>query len=738
MLLIATINTKAQQIKGRVVEILPSGEESPLPGSNVVWDGTTVGSTSNEQGFYLINEPESYPATMVVTFVGYKTYKKEIKKWGSYHIVLESSVKISQIDVKGKVNTTQISTLDPINVQTISTGELEKAACCNLSESFSTNATVDVTFTDAVSGAKQIQMLGLDGVYTQITQENMPLIRGMSSSYGLSYVPGTWIESIQIIKGSGSVVNGFESLTGQLNLEYYKPNSAPKLFWNAYINQEGKLENNLLFAKQNGDWQSNLFTHISYFDKEIDKRGELGGERIGDKFLDVPKIKQVNILNRWQYKGNPNYGMQLLAKALIEERLGGQISSVPKEDRYIVDINNSLYEIFSKIGAIQPNTPGKSAGLQTSFRLHNQTAIFGKNNYEALQESAYLNFIRQTYINNTDNIFKYGFSQYADRYTESFSGNINTPFNNQIRLDLMSGFFSEYTFKSGDVFNITTGIRADYYNNTKKFNYVPRLNMKYNPNEKTAIRLSAGRAFRIANVFAENASFLASGRTIDVVEELNPEIAWNYGANLTYCFYLNEREGTINLDAYRTDFENQVVVDIETPSELSFYNLDGTSYANSIQADIMYELFDRFDVKAAYKINDVHITYNGAEKIAPLTPKNRALVNMSYATNFDKWMFDLTWNYIGESRVPSYKTDDLFGDYRSEHMSDPFYLINAQVTKKFKDFSIYVGGENLLSYTQENPIIDAGNPTSSAFDASLIYAPVMGRMIYTGLRYKIK
>ena len=738
MLLIATIDTKAQQIKGRVVEILPSGEESPLPGANVVWDGTTIGSTSNEQGFYLINEPENYPATMVVTFIGYQSYKKEIKEWGNYDIVLESSVKISQVEVKGKVNTTQVSTLDPINIQTILTGELEKAACCNLSESFSTNATVDVTFTDAVSGAKQIQMLGLDGVYTQITQENMPLIRGMSSSYGLSYVPGTWIESIQIIKGSGSVVNGFESLTGQLNLEYYKPNSAPKLFWNAYINQEGKLENNLLFAKQNGDWQSNLFTHISYFDKEIDKRGELGGERIGDKFLDVPKIKQVNILNRWQYKGNPNYGMQLLAKALIEERLGGQISSVPKEDRYIVDINNSLYEIFSKFGAIQPNTPGKSAGLQTSFRLHNQTAIFGKNNYEALQESAYLNFIRKTYINNTDNILKYGFSQYADRYTESFSGNINTPFNNQIRLDLMSGFFSEYTFKSGDVFNITTGIRADYYNNTKKFNYVPRLNMKYNPNEKTAVRLSAGRAFRIANVFAENASFLASGRTIDVVEKLNPEIAWNYGANFTYCFYLNGREGTINLDAYRTDFENQVVVDIETPSELSFYNLDGTSYANSIQADIMYELFDRFDVKAAYKINDVHITYNGAEKIAPLTPKNRALVNMSYATNFDKWMFDLTWNYIGESRVPSYKIDDLFGDYRSEHMSDPFYLINAQVTKKFEDFSIYVGGENLLSYTQENPIIDAGNPTSSAFDASLIYAPVMGRMIYTGLRYKIK
>jgi outer membrane cobalamin receptor len=261
--------------------------------------------------------------------------------------------------------------------------------------------------------------------------------------------------------------------------------------------------------------------------------------------------------------------------------------------------------------------------------------------------------------------------------------------------------------------------------------------MKYNPNEKTAIRFSAGKAFRIANALVENASFLASNRTVSIDEELDPEIAWNYGANLTHCFYLNGREGTINLDVYRTEFDNQVVVDIETPGKLSFSNLEGTSYANSIQADFMYELFDNFDVKVAYKINDVHTTYNGEEKISPLTPKNRALVNMSYATNFEKWMFDLTWNYIGESRVPSYfpyETDYLF----PEEMSDPFSLINAQVTKKFKNFSVYVGGENLLSYTQENPIIDAGNPTSSAFDASLIYAPINGRMIYVGFRFKIK
>ena len=731
IVLIATINSKAQEnIKGRVVEHEQDGSETPIPGANVYWEGTTIGVATDEQGYYSIPEPVSYPAIMVVSFVGYQQYSQVIKENGHYHILLSPSVELQEVKVKGKVNTTKFSTVNSINMQTLSTGELEKAACCNLSESFSTNATVDVNFTDAVSGAKKIQMLGLDGAYTQITQENMPLIRGISSSYGLSYVPGTWIESIQIIKGSGSVVNGFESFAGQINLEYYKPESAPKLFWNVYTNSEGKLENNLLFAKKVGAWKSNLFTHISHFDKEIDSKENPDG------FMNMPKVTQFNALNRWEYK-DKNYHIGFTVRGLVEDRLGGTMDSIKERlsNPYVVDIHNDLLEFTSKTGAIQPNSPGKSAGLQTSFRRHNQTAIFGDNNYKGLQESAYFNLIRQTYIGSTNHKLKYGTSYYADRYTETFSGHIDTAFTENERVDLMTGVFSEYSYKWGESFNLTAGIRADYYNNSEEINYLPRLNMKYNPTEKMAIRFSAGKAFRVANVFVENASFLASNREISV-GNLNPEIAWNYGANITYCFYLFGREGTINADAYRTDFENQVVVDIEKQGELSFYNLDGESYATSMQLDFAYELFDRFDVKMAYKINDVKSTYSGDDKIAPLTPKYRALFNMSYATNFDKWVFDVTANYVGESRVPLHEVENQI--QVAEYFSDPFYLYNAQVTKKFRKFDVYLGGENLLSEMQENPIIDAENPKSEVFDASLIYAPVMGRLIYAGLRYKIK
>ena len=725
MVLIAIINTKAQKnIKGNVFEQMEDSTKIPIPGANVYWEGTTTGVATNTEGFYSIPEPEKYPATMVVSFVGYQMYKQISEKWIDVQcpILLSPSVELQEVKVKGKVNTTKFSTINSINMQTLSTGELEKAACCNLSESFSTNATVDVNFSDAVSGAKQIQMLGLDGMYTQITQENMPLIRGISSAYGLSYVPGTWIESIQIIKGSGSVVNGFESFAGQINLEYYKPESAPRLFWNMYTNQEGKIENNLLLAKKDGKWKSNLFTHISHFDKEIDSKKDPDG------FMNMPKVTQFNALNRWEYK-DKNYHIGFTVRGLVEDRMGGTVKK-RVANPYVVDIHNDLLEFTSKTGSIQPNSPGKSAGLQTSFRRHNQTAIFGRNNYKGMQESAYLNLIRQTYLGNTDHKLKYGISYYADRYTESFSGNINNAFSDKIRMDLMSGLFSEYNYSWGESFNLTAGLRADYYNNTDTINYLPRLNMKYNPTEDMAIRFSAGKAFRIANVFVENASFLASNRMISL-EELSPETAWNYGMNITYCFRLFGREGTINADAYRTEFENQIVVDIEKQYELSFYNLDGVSYANSMQLDLAYELFNRFDVKMAYKINDVITTFRGVDKTAPLTPEDRGLLNFSYATNFDKWMFDVTANYIGESRIPSHSKID-------EEFSKPFNLYNAQITKRFRYFDIYLGGENMLDYKQNNPILDANTPDSPIFDASLIYAPINGRMIYVGFRYKIK
>lgn len=709
-ILVINLNLNAQDIIGKVLELNSDGSISPIFGANVYWEETTVGTTTDSNGNYTINEATSFPASLSVSYVGYTYDSKEFIN-NEFIFYLKRSVELDEVNIRSSVNSTKYSVVNSLNVQTLTVNELQKAACCNLSESFSTNASVDVSYSDAISGAKKIRMLGLDGRYVQITNESIPLIRGLSSSYGLNYVPGTWIESIQIIKGSGSVVNGFESFTGQINLEYFKPSTADKIYWNVYANSGQRFENNLALKKIYDKWSSNLFTHFSYHNKEIDENN--------DGFMDMPHLKNFNVLNRFKYKGSNVFSAQLFVKAMYEDREGGQLSNFLNP--YKIDIHNDIIEIGTKTG-ILPDEDQRSIGLQTSFRRHNQEAQFGDKLYTGLQESVYLNLIRDVKINN--NTFRYGLNYNADRFEESFNDSL---FN---KIDLITGVFSEYNLKIDDYFILVAGFRADYHNNSQ-YHYTPRVNVKYNPTDDLALRISAGKAFRISNIFVEHSNFLASNRIVKVRENLLPEVAWNMGFNLTYCFRLFGKEGIINADAYRTEFENQIVVDIENPGFLNFYNLNGKSFANTLQIDLGYELVERLNIKLAYKINEVKIEYENRGLLQPpLTPRDRALVNLSYANTSKDWEFDFTTNFVGESRLPAHQdVKDAF--------SNPFFVHNSQITKRYDYIEVYIGVENILNFTQDNPIKIADNPTDENFDASIVYAPINGRKIYLGLRYRI-
>lgn len=709
-ILVINLNLNAQDIIGKVLELNSDGSISPIFGANVYWEETTVGTTTDANGNYTINEATSFPASLSVSYVGYTYDSKEFIN-NEFIFYLKRSVELDEVNIRSSVNSTKYSVVNSLNVQTLTVNELQKAACCNLSESFSTNASVDVSYSDAISGAKKIRMLGLDGRYVQITNESIPLIRGLSSSYGLNYVPGTWIESIQIIKGSGSVVNGFESFTGQINLEYFKPSTADKMYWNVYANSGQRFENNLALKKIYEKWSSNLFTHFSYHNKEIDENN--------DGFMDMPHLKNFNVLNRFLYEGSNVFRAQLFVKAMYEDREGGQLSNFLNP--YKIDIHNDIIEIGTKTG-ILPDEDQRSIGLQTSFRRHNQEAQFGDKLYNGLQESVYLNLIRDVKINN--NTFRYGLNYNADRFEESFNDSL---FN---KIDLITGVFSEYNLKIDDYFILVAGFRADYHNNSQ-YHYTPRVNVKYNPTDDLALRISAGKAFRISNIFVEHSNFLASNRIVKVRENLLPEVAWNMGFNLTYCFRLFGKEGIINADAYRTEFENQIVVDIENPGFLNFYNLNGKSFANTLQIDLGYELVERLNIKLAYKINEVKIEYENRGLLQPpLTPRDRALVNLSYANTSKDWEFDFTTNFVGKSRLPAHQeVKDAF--------SNPFFVHNSQITKRYDNIEVYIGAENILNFTQDNPIKIADNPTDENFDASIVYAPINGRMIYLGLRYKL-
>ncbi|MBR73656.1 MAG: hypothetical protein CL872_01755 [Dehalococcoidaceae bacterium] len=731
----AIINLKAQdQIKGKVLEISTDGA-IPIIGVNVYWEGTSIGTATDVNGNYTIQEAPSYPATLNVSFVGYTLDSKE-EVDNQYIFYMKPSIELDEVKVKGSVKTTKTSLIDPINTQIISTGEIQKAACCNLSECFETNNTVDVSYSDGVSGIKKIQMLGLDGKYIQITNEIIPLIRGLQRSYGLSYIPGSWIESIQIIQGSGSVVNGFESFTGQINLEYFKPQEeSDKLNWNVYANASGKLENNLILTKYNGDWRSNLFTHVSYFDRELDHHGTHHdhsdhSDHQGDKFLDMPRSKYLSFLNRWKYFGSEKYRFQINFRTVLEERVAGQITTDESiTNPYLINVDNQIIQVYTKLGKIKSDK--KSIGTQTSFTLHNQEAKFGRNEYSGLQESFSINIIEQNQLHDY-HLLKYGMSCFSDRFTESFQGNTNYSFLEKKRVDLVTGLFSEYQYQK-DNFNIITGLRADYYNIEEKVYYSPRVNLKYNPGDRTAFRLSGGRAFRISNTLAENMNFLASARKIIIEDELQPEIGLNFGLNLSHCFYLLGNEGTFNLDIYRTEFEDQIVVNIEKQDQVSFTNLRGKSFSNVIQIGLEYKIINNLQLRLGYKKNRAVSTFNGIEAQLPLQPEQKGLINLSYKTISDKWHFDITTNYNGSSRVPE-------SAISAGYFSSSFILLNSQITRKWDNFDMYIGAENLTDYTQPNPIIDAENPLGleSDFDASLIWGPVMGRNIYAGIRYKIK
>lgn len=721
----------AQHTMGKIFGTNDKGAKEALPGANVHWQGTTIGSSADADGMFQIPNPESVPAKLIVSMMGFVSDTITVKKQDrmDLQIVLKNTIELKEVNIETHQSSTQFSSFKPINTEIIGSKELLKAACCNLSESFSTNASVDVAFTDAVSGAKKIQMLGLDGIYTQILSENMPMLRGLSAAYGLNYIPGTWIDNILVTKGTGSVVNGYESISGQINLEFLKPQDQKKRFFiNLYGNEKGRMEANIHFAKKfNTKWTTLLFTHASQMQVKQDLNH--------DSFLDMPLTRQYNIFNRWDYHNQKNFEQQFGIKALYETRQGGQTNFNYATDfgttnAYGIGINTKALEYFTKTGFMFPSTPLKSIGIQTSGKWQQQDMYFGLRQYNGEQKNFYLNAIYANIINNTNHKYKLGASYMLDDYSEKYNDSAFA------RKESVPGVFGEYTYTHPDNFSLVAGFRADYHN-LYGMQYTPRLHLRYNATKSTTLRLSGGRGFRTANIFVENQSVFASSRQVVIKEKLKPEIAWNYGVSANQKFKLFNNEAFVNVDFFRTDFQNQVIVDLDqNVNKIVFYNLDGKSYSNSLQVDFGFTPLKMFDVKMAYKWYDVKTTYNSELLDKPFVPKHRVMLNMAYSTYMDIWKFDFTTNWLGQSRIPNTLLSPV--QYQLPTHSNDYFLMNAQITKKFRKFDVYLGCENILNYMQKNPIIAADKPFGNNFDASMIYAPVDGRIIYTGFRMSIK
>jgi outer membrane receptor for ferrienterochelin and colicins len=736
LFLLETLSVNAQNlITGIIKERDENGIEQPIFGVSVRWYGDTKFTQTDTTGFFTISS-DSLPNKLILELLGYKGDTVFIERPGQYTFFLKPEGKnLDLVIVQGRKSSTVIDSESSYNTKLMNEKELYKAACCNLSESFETNPSVDVNYSDAVSGAKQIQMLGLSGIYTQLTTENLPGTRGLASNFGLSYIPGTWIESIQVTKGIGSVVNGYESVAGQINVELKKPEDSEKLYLNGFMNSMLRTEGNLnLSTKVSKRISTSLLTHIDLWKNKIDFNK--------DGFLDMPLSNQYSFMNRWKYKSKKGFESQAGIKILSDDRTGGQANFNKETDRlttnhYGLGIQTKRYEGFAKAGYVWQAKPYKSIGLMVDGLQHETNNYFGLTTYKGLQQSLYGNLIYHSIIKNTNHKFKTGISWMYDQYNEKINAITYK------RTESVPGAFVEYTFKHKERLTIVSGFRTDY-NSLFGWIFTPRLHAKYNLTEKATIRLAAGRGQRTSNIFAENISYFATSRQAVIIASnsgkgygLNPEIAWNYGVNFLREFKLNNHSGSFNLDYYRTDFKNQVVVDLDaSPQSVVYSNLKGVSYSNSMQAELNYEPFKKFDVRLAYRFYDVKTTYHGQLMERYLLSKHRAFLNLAYATK-NKWSFDFTINWNGRKRIPNTQTNPSL--YQRQIYSPSYLLMNAQISKKmWKIFDAYVGIENIGNFRQKDLIIAPDAPFGPYFDSSLIWGPVLGRMYYIGFRLKIK
>lgn len=724
ILIFFAITAQAKEVKGHVFD----DNDQPIIGANVYWEGTQQGTTTDVDGAFKLKTREG-ANKLVVSYIGYETFVLPVTNVDEpLKIKLKGEVALEEVVISERKIGTIASRTSVLQTQKITYDELCRAACCNLAESFETNPSVDVSYADAATGARQIKLLGLAGTYVQMLTENYPNFRGAASLYGLDYVPGAWMESIQVSKGTSSVKNGYEALAGQINVEFKKPPTADIFSVNLFGSDAGRYEGNADASWHINDKVSTgLLVHYSN-----DKKQHDGND---DGFLDTPLREQVNLMNRWYHKLD-KYVAQYGVRYLHESRTGGQATKHHDfADPYKVHLNTNRAELYTKQAYIIDNEKVESVALILSGSYHEQKSMYDRTPYNVYQNNVYASLLYEKEFSPAHSLST-GLSMNYDGFSENLLQNdVRNVFD---RTEVVPGAYLQYTYNLNDKLILLGGIRADY-SSLYDFFVTPRVHIKYNPFDWFHVRVSAGKGFRTANILAENNFLLSSSRKMNIADNLDQEEAWNTGVNLAFYIPLFGKELTLNGEWYYTNFLKQVVVDMDSdPHAVSFYNLDGKSYSNSFQVEATYPFFRGFTLTAAYRYTDAKTDYRNAAGVTqrlkkPLVSDYKGLLTASYQTPLKKWQFDLTGQFNGGGRMPA--PDATNPLWKSDF--NAYTVVNAQITKYFRRWSVYIGAENLFDYKQSHPIIDAENPRGDNFDGSMVWGPVHGRKIYAGLRFNI-
>lgn len=729
-----------------------------LPGAYVRWAHETSSMTVTDGFGYFKLSGAQIGDTLFASMLGYNTAAWIFDGSSYVDIPLTAGVDLGEAEVVARKSATQFSLLSPLDVQSLNRKELAKAACCNLSEAFETNASVDASFTDAVTGTRQIRMLGLDGKYSQIQVDNLPGPRGLSAVRGLLFIPGDWVNEIHISKGAGTVTQGYESITGQINVALKNPDTADPYHANLYVNGAGRKEFNYVSRHDvSRRWSTAILIHGLH--------NEQSNDRNNDGFLDTPMQRHFVGRNEWKFKGDRGIRGEYAASYVNTEAVAGQqaafedsmgwrdwmnLMETPAAPSWSAITAIERLELSAKTGFVFPNAEWRTIGTQWNYYNHHHEQRFGKNEYDGKEQFFRGNVLYSDILGTTDHKFTAGATYVYNSFDESFSVS-DTMGMSPSRQEQIPGGFLEYTWNSNERWNVIAGIRYDQHNLFGRF-ISPRFHARWSATENTSIKLAAGKGYRTSNHFMEQLGAWASQRqwNWNVYGTTVPEEATNFGLNVTSKFRLNYREATLTLDGYSTQFQNKLVVDLDrSTGAIDLSTLDGQSFANSAQFEFNWDVHRRWDMRLAYRWVNAHTDRTpGNPTLDPFVSRHRAFSQFSYASQMNErkgqWRADMTFQWIGAQRLPLTSENPVV--FQREAMAPHFVQLNVQVTRQFTpQFSIYGGVENALNYKQDRPIIAADygmEPVSEAdfnqyFDASLVYGPIFGRMLYAGLRWGI-
>ncbi|WP_299102302.1 TonB-dependent receptor [uncultured Alistipes sp.] len=760
---------RAQELRGEVRD----AEGRPLAGASVYWAGTTVGTSADGGGAFRLHRVKGREL-LVASFLGYvnDTLRVDAAAQQAAFGLRAEGVELEGVVVEAAQSGNFVKRDGIVKGEMISFAGLCKMACCNLAESFENSASVTVGYSDAISGARQIKMLGLAGTYTQILDENRPVMRGLSSPYGLSYTPGMWLNSIQVSKGVASVTAGHDAITGQINLEHRKPTDEERLFVNLYLDDELRPEANISTAfpvSRDGKLSSVLLLHGSA-DTDVRKM-----DHNGDGFRDLPRTAQFNVANKWLYAADNGMQIRWGWKYVEESRLGGMLDyrntrsmreamarewdwertggTMPLYGSHIRNRNaNGYFKLGMPVGASVYDADAQdekrsNLALVADFDHFDEEAYFGLNDYAGRQNSVSVQAMYNHYFTYRSSL-NVGVQSRLDYIRESLLN--RTPWiDGRTRADYdwdrneeEVGAYAEYTYAVRDRFSVVAGLRGDYNAFYDRFFLTPRGHVKWNITPSTTLRASAGLGYRSTNVLTDNIGMLATGRAI-VVPELGDldrlEQALTVGGSLTQTFGLVEPgDATLSFDYFRTQFFHAVVVDQEyDPETIRVYGSSGPSWTDTYQIDFSWSPVERLDLFATFRYTDSEMTIRRSDGRSvqverPLVSRYKTLLNIQYATKFRRWVFDATAQLNGPARIPTQT-----GDLADSRHSPRYPMFYAQVSRKVGRFDIYVGCENIADYRQEDPILNWENPYDYRFNSMNVWGPLMGRKFYAGLRFNL-